>query len=446
MLFWKRNSDRCGGFGDPSIVTRCKHIIRRNINVCFFSSMIIHKPTRRPARLEEQSPEIETSLIPAERAPAAIAQLEVSLGIELEGCEDILSEFKKTEDIIQWLTLTMTDGDPDRIRKTVNRVVKNSGFEARSVVCDCSATIHPLFGNCLECGKILCASGIIVNCSFCGSYRVAHTADDSQPTLEISAKNKLLEYDRDKTVRTTVFDHSTDWATESQNPWRSQSERADALRRMKEQEEVIAAKRKQLKIRLNFDSDMIEIEQEDAQVEIKTIREQEKAAISEKVEQNSRENILSFESIQLLMDLQEAMRKTKRTEKSSRQEIVSCPVSWCMDEGPYLMDEKAMINSFMISLQQPLASLVVSGQEILEIPADLKHAKYVWIHSSTKEPLNKQPSFLPLGSILGCIKITDTAMKPMRLMFPYKCAGSHKPRILKEVVGAVEAERLVKSL
>eukprot|EP01102_Stenamoeba_stenopodia_P013618 TRINITY_DN4442_c0_g1_i3.p1 TRINITY_DN4442_c0_g1~~TRINITY_DN4442_c0_g1_i3.p1 ORF type:complete len:273 (-),score=85.10 TRINITY_DN4442_c0_g1_i3:6-824(-) len=83
-------------------------------------------------------------------------------------------------------------------------------------VCDCQARRHPLLGNCLWCGKIICKQEGEGPCLFCGhevemrNKRAVDFDDDeellSNPDLmqAIQHKDKLLEYDRNAAKRTAV--------------------------------------------------------------------------------------------------------------------------------------------------------------------------------------------------------------------------------------------------
>jgi aspartate/glutamate racemase len=75
----------------------------------------------------------------------------------------------------------------------------------------CIARRHELIGNCLNCGKIVCAQEGEGPCFFCKHEVRSNTAYQNfdqlskETQVAIEHKNRLLEYDRNHARRTTVI-------------------------------------------------------------------------------------------------------------------------------------------------------------------------------------------------------------------------------------------------
>eukprot|EP00300_Choanocystis_sp_HF-7_P033845 c46279_g1_i1.p1 GENE.c46279_g1_i1~~c46279_g1_i1.p1 ORF type:complete len:520 (+),score=103.55 c46279_g1_i1:29-1561(+) len=93
--------------------------------------------------------------------------------------------------------------------------------------CECMATEHALFTNCLSCGRIVCEAEGEGPCVFCGSVvSKVGTSSNSKQQQAVELKNKMLQYQRDSVQRTAVFDDETDWFASDANQWLSPAERA----------------------------------------------------------------------------------------------------------------------------------------------------------------------------------------------------------------------------
>lgn len=105
-------------------------------------------------------------------------------------------------------------------------------FISRGIPCTCQATRHQLINNCLSCGRIVCEQEGEGPCNFCGSLVLregstyAGLEGIAVPMSEAEAvaqatKNRLVEYGRTSSQRTSVIDDQSDYFQVDQNPWLS---------------------------------------------------------------------------------------------------------------------------------------------------------------------------------------------------------------------------------
>jgi hypothetical protein len=75
-------------------------------------------------------------------------------------------------------------------------------------LCDCQATDHPLKGNCLNCGRVICTFESFP-CVFCGysneKGKVVSVPNEKALEEAVRHKNKLVEYDKTAAQRTVVY-------------------------------------------------------------------------------------------------------------------------------------------------------------------------------------------------------------------------------------------------
>merc|ERR1719199_761961 len=132
--------------------------------------------------------------------------------------------------------------------------------DKRLIIIDSASGRHPILTNCINCGKVIAEEEGWGPCLFCGNaleigdaYGVRSGDDRGYVESEgMSAaeqnkfntsfetakatKDRLLSYDRDAKKRTKVFDDATDWYTEKDNPWLTERQREEAVRRGNEEE------------------------------------------------------------------------------------------------------------------------------------------------------------------------------------------------------------------
>ncbi|KAK8826822.1 hypothetical protein WA556_004410, partial [Blastocystis sp. ATCC 50177/Nand II] len=83
--------------------------------------------------------------------------------------------------------------------------------------CHCLGTKHPVLFNCTECGNIICKEEELEVCTYCGTFsqhyrRKYRNAKEEEALMKaIENKNRLLQYDRDNTARSQVYDDQSDY-------------------------------------------------------------------------------------------------------------------------------------------------------------------------------------------------------------------------------------------
>eukprot|EP01117_Protostelium_nocturnum_P014890 TRINITY_DN5717_c0_g1_i1.p1 TRINITY_DN5717_c0_g1~~TRINITY_DN5717_c0_g1_i1.p1 ORF type:complete len:252 (+),score=106.82 TRINITY_DN5717_c0_g1_i1:162-917(+) len=94
-----------------------------------------------------------------------------------------------------------------RIKTTTSKPKEQKGGR-----CNCQAVRHPLIGNCISCGKIICELEGFGPCTFCGhenfDKRGKRNQNQAKPeTLEkaIKHKDKLIEYEKNSAKRTVIY-------------------------------------------------------------------------------------------------------------------------------------------------------------------------------------------------------------------------------------------------
>lgn len=150
-------------------------------------------------------------------------------------------------------------------------------LDKRLLVLDAASGRHKILTNCLNCGKVIAESEGWGPCLFCGNPlefhdqqgakhgdargymesvgSIANTEEDRFNESYIRAvetKDRLLSYERDEKKRTKVFDDATDYYSESQNPWLTDAQREDALRRSKEDEKRLREEKRKIHATIDF--------------------------------------------------------------------------------------------------------------------------------------------------------------------------------------------------
>jgi len=150
---------------------------------------------------------------------------------------------------------------------------------------------HRAIGNCLACGRIVCAEEDFGDCLYCGEpktgrmywigYAMSNRIESPAKTSSaIEQKNRLIQYDREGTRRTRIYDDSTDWFAETQDVWRGKEERDEAKKLMEEFEDKKLEAKRQMKISLDFHSGAISVVDKEGEMR--------------KVEQHRDENLHEF--------------------------------------------------------------------------------------------------------------------------------------------------------
>ena len=141
--------------------------------------------------------------------------------------------------------------------------------------CYCLAKVeiggHPLIGNCLNCGRIVCDSEDYGPCLSCGEASTKiHwlvTVCESNDTSEaLKHKDRLIQYDREGTRRTKIYDDSTDWFAEVSDVWKGKEERESALKHARDFEEQKLIAKQQMKVEIDFSTGQIKVKDKASEI------------------------------------------------------------------------------------------------------------------------------------------------------------------------------------
>lgn len=104
---------------------------------------------------------------------------------------------------------------------------------SRGAPCTCLATRHKLVNNCLSCGRIVCEQEGEGPCNFCGALVLSEGStyaglegsnvpmSDSEAAAQ-AFKDRLVEYGRTSSQRTTVIDDQSDYFQVDESTWLSE--------------------------------------------------------------------------------------------------------------------------------------------------------------------------------------------------------------------------------
>lgn len=175
------------------------------------------------------------------------------------------------------------------------RPVMDIGTPAPSS-CACFARSHPLLGNCLWCGRVLCVEHGWTRCT-CGAALPSHvlvaggnklkqvpaeggaTIPSTAPQGElatpaiseaIARKERLLQFDRTSASRTRVLDDDSDYFSTLHSSWASQEEKEAAMAAVKAAKEKEERDKRGLKISLDFAGRAVVVRDERAEAEAAT--------------------------------------------------------------------------------------------------------------------------------------------------------------------------------
>ena len=92
----------------------------------------------------------------------------------------------------------------------------------KKVNCNCQGALHPLCGNCTQCGRVSCENDLVDKrkCCFCGSEFYSSKGTNESTTLKhdqaVQHREKLLESDFSRTA-IKVFDENIDHAEDDES-------------------------------------------------------------------------------------------------------------------------------------------------------------------------------------------------------------------------------------
>ena len=146
-----------------------------------------------------------------------------------------------------------------RVRKPIPKA-RTANREQCSCVAKVDLGGHPLIGNCLECGRVICAVEDYGSCLFCAaSAESVHWLDaggsggrDGESDEAVAQKDRLIQYDREGARRTKIYDDSTDWFAEGADVWKGKEEREEALRMAHEFEAQKVIARQEMRVQIDF--------------------------------------------------------------------------------------------------------------------------------------------------------------------------------------------------
>jgi hypothetical protein len=122
--------------------------------------------------------------------------------------------------------------------------------------------IHDLIGNCINCGKIVCAFEGGDICPFCGvSFQVDFFQDDVFEAA-LSRRDTLIAYDRDSAARSHVTDMASDFdiGSDVYNKWLSSEARALALKKQQEMERIESEQKNRRVMTLDLENKRVLVE------------------------------------------------------------------------------------------------------------------------------------------------------------------------------------------
>lgn len=222
--------------------------------------------------------------------------------------------------------MDVPNSPPRQARRPLPPVPTSTKESSRSM-CHCLAKSeypggHRVIGNCLRCGRVVCAEEDFGDCLYCGEsktgamYWIGYALTESieSPAKSSSAveqKDRLIQYDREGTRRTRIYDDSTDWFAETQDVWRGKEEREEAKKLMEEFEDKKSEARRRMKISLDFNSGAISVLDKEGEMrKVEQQRDEQLHAFVSRGElsaPSSGGNVLNEEQEKILREIREKL-------------------------------------------------------------------------------------------------------------------------------------------
>lgn len=110
-------------------------------------------------------------------------------------------------------------------------------------VCNCYATNHAFLTNCISCGWICCINNKSGKCGYCKNdltvnmsinetiQSMSSTDSDPRKMKAYQLVQKLLVFDKENTIRTSVHDAQGDYYESSGSMWLTEDEKKEIMRR-----------------------------------------------------------------------------------------------------------------------------------------------------------------------------------------------------------------------
>ncbi|XP_066598962.1 activating signal cointegrator 1 isoform X2 [Prorops nasuta] len=304
--------------------------------------------------------------------------------------------------------------------------------------CNCEAKKHALINNCLNCGKIVCVQEGSGPCFFCGELvcsmeeqnilssnskqsdklynKLMNQKDISAYEESLKHRNKLIDFDRNSTKRTTVIDDESDYY-QATDAWLSAAERE----RVKKMEEEVNAQKyaSRFSKKLTFDFAGRQIVEEDPVVDEITDEKLMELFQSISLDNIDKSNICPNIEFDRPTYIEIGTVHKRNTEKSPSFSMAKNRVQ----DKEYL---EMADEGYCLSLHQPYASLLVEGIKMHEGRTwYTPHRGRLWIAAAAKAPDPEDvskveqfyrlthnegtnfPSCYPVGCLLGCVTVTD---------------------------------------
>ncbi|CCW68538.1 unnamed protein product [Phytomonas sp. Hart1] len=200
--------------------------------------LLLHAPTR--AEIVEWT----NTLLLGEAFAAEVIQRRLACGLpfEGEGIPTLSTPSAGAKSTGRVLTIPGKRKHPGGRRALAVKKGDSSSLKPGKFECGCFATVHPLRGNCANCGRIICEQEEDAVCYFCGltpslcvAYEIAvqegkvteAVQQSNQKSYEaaIARRDTLLEYASNRAKRTTVIDDQKASLFSPQSAWMTQEER-----------------------------------------------------------------------------------------------------------------------------------------------------------------------------------------------------------------------------
>ncbi|CAG9327415.1 unnamed protein product [Blepharisma stoltei] len=339
--------------------------------------------------------------------------------------------------------IEMNKPNMERLQKELN----GPAFVSKRL-CYCMATTHELIGNCLACGKIVCAIEGRGPCMYCGHMvvpkgEVPQTLPDEKSYIQaIQHKEKLLAFDQNTDERLAVIDDHTDWFDIANNAWFSPEDREAALKMEKEQKERAESANRTMHVTVDLANATV-----DADIRSKKVVEKDKVQQKEKagkffIEASKRLHASTDLDDKVRVVYEQVMSKLKNEPVKEKPKKEAFSV--VQNEDPFAelaaKVEKPKIHDPMIftegqdkrqclTMHQPWASLLVYGFKRVEGRNwSTDYRGPLWIHASARRPTPEdiaavesfytnlygnapdKPSFpdkYPTGVLLGRVELID---------------------------------------
>eukprot|EP00397_Hematodinium_sp_SG-2012_P014498 GEMP01014740.1.p1 GENE.GEMP01014740.1~~GEMP01014740.1.p1 ORF type:complete len:738 (+),score=182.95 GEMP01014740.1:50-2263(+) len=282
-------------------------------------------------------------------------------------------------------------------------------------VCLCQGMEHGSLGNCLNCGKINCVQEGPGPCLFCEADLTQVESPDAALQKAIALKDQLVDYDGNSKKRTKVYDDSTDWFSETANPWLTQKQRKHAEEEGKRQEEEKRIERR--KMHLTFDlfgrtvveapppsAAKKEQEREDFENWVENAAQNEKEEFMQDVTGSGVNPQLHGSSKRLYDELKQSIKNTRADAVSSTAKVNADPekkpkVQTNVFDNANFNFKPPTAAAFkaiwgdeddegrVLSLHQPWASLIIHGFKRAEGRSwKTPYRGRLWIHAAAKPP------------------------------------------------------------